>query len=178
MYMDIAVPDDCFELAPNLRQLDKYELALTGRDPLWSLLYPFRANRPNTFTFSVYNAEHKVIAMFGCCPYYKTPKRAAAWWLSTDEPFKSWHYLKNQKRVFEYVASHYDFLCNFATAEQKTTLRWVEYMGFTVDKQEVLVKNVKMKYFYLEPKGFKGEPIDDVCGPRWTTRYQISKDNS
>ena len=51
--MDIAIPDDCFELAPKLRQLDKYELAVTGRDPLWSLLYPFSANRPNTFTFSV-----------------------------------------------------------------------------------------------------------------------------
>ena len=53
-------------LAPNLRQLDKYELALMGRDPLWSLLYPFRANRPNTHTFTVFNAKDIPIeAMFG-----------------------------------------------------------------------------------------------------------------
>tara|TARA_R100000353_G_scaffold78458_1_gene59177 strand:+ start:3848 stop:3952 length:105 start_codon:yes stop_codon:yes gene_type:complete len=34
MYMDISIPEDAFRLAPNLRQLDKYELALMGRDPL------------------------------------------------------------------------------------------------------------------------------------------------
>ena len=55
---------------------------------------------------------------------------------------------------------------NVATEEQKTTLRWVEYMGFTISKRPILVKNVKMKYFSIEPKGFKGEPIDNVCGPR------------
>ena len=178
MYMDIAVPDDCFELAPKLRSLDRYEIAVTGRDPLWALLYPFRANRKNTHTFSVFNNEDKVIAMFGCCPIYNNPKKGQAWWLSTEEPFKSYHYLRNQKRVFEYVASHYDFLFNFATAEQKKVLRWVSYMGFTIDNREVLVKNVKMKYFYLRPKGFNGEPIDNVCGPRWITRYQKSADNS
>ena len=35
-----------------------------------------------------------------------------------------------------------------ATAEQKKTLRWVQYMGFTISDKEVLVKQVKMKYFY------------------------------
>ena len=49
---------------------------------------------------------------------YKSPTKGAAWWLSTDEPFKSWHYLRNQKRAFEWVASHYKFVFNFATAEQ------------------------------------------------------------
>ena len=178
MYMDISIPEDAFRLAPNLRQLDKYELALMGRDPLWSLLYPFRANRPNTHTFTVFNAKEIPIAMWGVCPMYKSITKGAAWWLSTDEPFKSWHYLRNQKRAFEWVASHYKFVFNFATAEQKQSLRWVQYMGFTVSDKEVLVKNVKMKYFYLEPKGFNGEPIDDVCGPRWRTLNQNSTDNS
>ena len=38
MYMDIAVPDDCFALAKKLKQTDKYELAVTGKEPLWVLL--------------------------------------------------------------------------------------------------------------------------------------------
>ena len=97
MYMDIAIPDDCFELAPKLRQLDKYELAVTGRDPLWSLFIRFVQTDLIHHTFCFYDKNHNVVAMFGCCPYYKTPEKAAAWWLSTDEPFKSWHYLKNQK---------------------------------------------------------------------------------
>ena len=45
MYMDIAIPDDCFELAPKIKQTDKFELAVMGKDPLWTLLYPFRINR-------------------------------------------------------------------------------------------------------------------------------------
>ena len=40
--MDIAIPDDCYELAPRLKQLDKYEIASLGYDPLRALLYPFR----------------------------------------------------------------------------------------------------------------------------------------
>ena len=178
MYMDIAIPDDCFELAPKLRQLDKYELAVTGRDPLWSLLYPFRANRPNTFTFSVYDKNHNVVAMFGCCGEKGNPQRGTAWWLSSTEPFDSFKFMKHQKRVFQWLASKYKFLWNVATEEQQATLRWVKYMGFTISDRQILVKNVKMKYFYLEPKGFLGEPIDNVCGPRWITRYQNSADNS
>ena len=58
MYMDIAIPDDCFELAPKLKQTDKYELAVMGRDPLWTLLYPFRINRPNVHTFGVYQKSY------------------------------------------------------------------------------------------------------------------------
>tara|TARA_B100000927_G_scaffold23829_1_gene17975 strand:- start:66 stop:602 length:537 start_codon:yes stop_codon:yes gene_type:complete len=178
MYMDIAVPDDCFALAKKLKQTDKYELAVTGKEPLWVLLYPFRINRPNVHTFSVYKDNHEVVAMFGCCGEKKNPERGTAWWLSSEEPFDSFKFMKNQKRVFQWLASKYKFLWNVATEEQKATLRWVQYMGFKISNRQLLVKNVKMKYFYLEPKGFKGEPIDNVCGPRWITRYQKSADNS
>ena len=178
MYMDIAVPDDCFELAPKIKQTDKYELAVMGKDPLWVLLYPFRINRENVHTFGVYKDDGTIVAMFGGCGSQANPKKGTAWWLSTHEPFESFHYMRHQKRVFQWLASHYSFMWNVATEEQKTTLRWVEYMGFTISKRPILVKNVKMKYFSIEPKGFKGEPIDNVCGPRWITRYRKSADNS
>ena len=63
--MDIAIPDDCYELAPRLKQLDKYEIASLGYDPLRALLYPFRYYKKNTITFSLFNNKHQVIAMWG-----------------------------------------------------------------------------------------------------------------
>ena len=178
MYMDIAIPDDCFELAPKIKQTDKFELAVMGKDPLWTLLYPFRINRPNVHTFGVYQDDGTIEAMFGCCSSMDDEKKGTAWWLSTEEPFANYRYMRHQKRVFTWLASHYSYLWNVATEEQEKTLRWVKYMGFTISNRPLLVKRVKMKYFYIEPKGFNGEPIDDVCGPRWRTLNQNSTDNS
>ena len=98
MYMDVAVPDDCFVLAQKLKQTDKYELAVTGKEPLWVLLYPFRINRPNVHTFSVYKDNDEVVAMFGCCGEKGNPQRGTAWWLSSTEPFDSFKFMKHQKK--------------------------------------------------------------------------------
>ena len=54
LYVEKTIPDDCFRLAPNLQQLDKYELAAMGIDPLTALINPFRYNRPNTHTFTIF----------------------------------------------------------------------------------------------------------------------------
>ena len=59
MYMDIAIPDDCFELVPKLKQTDRYELATINKEPLLSLLYPFRIQRKNIITFSLFNNKEK-----------------------------------------------------------------------------------------------------------------------
>ena len=128
--------------------------------------------------FQFNDKNHNVVAMFGCCPYYKTPEKGAAWWLSTDEPFKSWHYLRNQKEHLNGLQVIINLFLTLLQQNKNNHFGGYNIWDLQFLIQEVLVKNVKMKYFYIEPKGFNGEPIDDVCGPRWRTLNQNSTDNS
>ena len=34
LYVEKTVPADCFELAPKLQKIDRFEIAVTGLDPL------------------------------------------------------------------------------------------------------------------------------------------------
>ena len=86
LYVEKTIPDDCFRLAPNLQQLDKYELATMGIDPLTALINPFRYNRPNTHTFTVFEqGTDEIVAIWGAMPVSKTnPHKAAVWFLASD----------------------------------------------------------------------------------------------
>ena len=69
LYVEKTIPDDCFRLAPNLKQLDKYEVAVMGLDPLTALLLPFQYNRPNTNTFTIFEKEtDEIVAIWGAMP--------------------------------------------------------------------------------------------------------------
>ena len=51
LYVEKTTPEDCFELAKNLKQVDKYELAIWGLDPLQALLQPFRYTKRKVHTY-------------------------------------------------------------------------------------------------------------------------------
>ena len=50
LYVEKTTPEDCFELAKNLKQVDKYELAIWGLDPLQALMQPFRYTKRKVHT--------------------------------------------------------------------------------------------------------------------------------
>ena len=175
MYMDIAIPDDCYELAPSLKELDKYEIASLGYDPLRALLYPFRYYKKNTITFSLFNNKHQVIAMWGVCPIYKHQTTGKIWFLSTEEPFTNFvKFCKGNIIFVRYVEEHFRYLFNTCSFEQTKTIRWLKFLGFTFKNTPVLVKGQKMLYFYKKPniKVFRGvKPILKHLGPRyWATQ--------
>ena len=79
LYVEKTVPDDCYKLAPNLQQLDKYELGALGIDPLTALINPFRYCRPNTHSFTIFEeATEEVVAIWGVMPVSKVEPRKAA----------------------------------------------------------------------------------------------------
>ena len=177
-HMDIAIPDDSFEVAKNMKATDRFEIAVVGTDPLNACLLPFRARRKNTHTFTIFNDENKPIAMWGVIPEKKNNQRGLVWFLSDESALSEIRFLRNQKRAFKWVACHYKFIWNFCTEEQKKTIRWLKYLGFVFNGTVRVVNNVKMLYFYYEPKKVQIEPIDDLCGPRWATRMNQKVDNS
>ena len=68
LYVEKTIPEHCFLLAPNLKALDRYEIALWGLDPLQALLQPFRYSRPNVNSFTILTKDHKIAAIFGAVP--------------------------------------------------------------------------------------------------------------
>ena len=176
LYVEKTVPDDCFALAPNLKQLDKYELGTIGIDPLTALINPFRYNRPNTHSFTIFNEKDEVVAIWGAMPYSRIhPRRAAIWFLSSDLlEINKRDFLKGNARWLYYLESHYDFVFNFIIKEHKRSIKWLKWQKFTFSKETTLVNGVEMYYFYkyLPKVDVNIQPIISELGPKWTTELK------
>jgi hypothetical protein len=173
LIVEKTIPDHCFSLAPNLKAIDRYEIAVLGYDPIHALLLPFRYARPNTCTYTILT-EHtnEVVAIFGVIPTKTNPKVGYIWFLSSNLLDKYYRYfLRGNKRWLSYMEEHYEYLCNYIIAEHTLSIRWLKWQGFIFSK-EILVKGVKMYYFYKRLHGAikKGtQPVLREIGPYWAT---------
>lgn len=171
LYVEKGTPAHAFELAFKLRQLDKYELALAGHDPLTALVNPFRFTRPNVNTYTVLK-NGEVLAMFGVVSTRHNEKHGSVWMLSSEKLDEDWYYFsKRTKKWVKYFLSDYEYVYNYITKEHKTNIKWLKWLGFEFKKKEIIVKNVELLYFYSYiPKVYKDiQPIIGDIGPQWTT---------
>ena len=177
LYVEKTVPADCFELAPKLQNIDRFEIAVTGLDPLKALLLPFLKKRPNTHTFSIFNDKHEVVAIWGAMPSYKhNDKVGTVYFLASDDLKKDYRYfLRHNKKWIYYLEEHYTFLSNYIIAEHEVSIRWLKWIGYKFKSQVILVNNVKMFYFYKQlAHPVKGtQPIYSEFGPQWATEIEI-----
>jgi hypothetical protein len=179
LYVEKGTPAHAFELAFKLRELDKYELALNGRDPLSALIDPFRFNRPNVNTYTVLK-DNKVLAMFGVVSTRINPKHGSVWMLSSKELDKYWYYFtKRTKKWVDYFLSDYNFVHNYVTIEHKNNIKWLKWLGFSFKSKEIIVKGVKVLYFYKEIHCVSKDiqPVLGDIGPLWTTDEKLKVDN-
>lgn len=171
LYVEKATPNDAFDLAFNLRQLDKYEVAAMGNTPLEVLIAPFRYTRNGVNTYTVfYNKE--VVAMFGVISTPQNPKHGTVWMLASNELENHWLYFtKRTKKWVKYFLSDYNYVHNYISVEQKTNIKWLKWLGFSFKKQVILVKGTKVLYFYRKIQGVSKciQPIIGDIGPKWTT---------
>jgi len=174
LIVEKTTPEHCFDLAPRLKSIDRYELALWGLDPLLALLQPFRfTRRKNIHTFTILTeSKQEVVAIFGAVPTRNNHKIGTIWFLASDLLDKHYAYfLKRNKKWLHYLEENYDYLCNYITEEHQTSIRWLKWQGFEFSKP-MLVKNVKVLYFYkrlhnVVKNGM--QPILNEIGPAWKT---------
>ena len=162
LIVEKTTPEHCFDLAPRLKSIDRYELALWGLDPLLALLQPFRfTRRKNIHTFTILTESTR-----------NNHKIGTIWFLASDLLDKHYAYfLKRNKKWLHYLEENYDYLCNYITEEHQTSIRWLKWQGFKFSKP-MLVKNVKVLYFYkrlhnVVKNGM--QPILNEIGPAWKT---------
>ena len=174
LVVEKTTPEHCFDLAPRLKSIDRYELALWGLDPLLALLQPFRfTRRKNIHTFTILTeSKQEVVAIFGAVPTKHNEKVGSIWFLASDLLDKHYTYfLRRNKLWLHFLEENYDYLCNYITEEHQTSIRWLKWQGFNFSKP-MLVKNVKVLYFYkrlhnVVKNGM--QPILNEIGPTWKT---------
>ena len=173
LYVEKTTPEDCFRLAPNLKQLDKFEVALWGMDPLQALLIPFRYKKNNKHTYTVFDTSHNIVAIFGVAPTINNTKAGRIWLLSSNLLEKNFfNFLKVNKKWLYYLEEDYSYISNYITEEQETSIKWLKWQGFTFAKKPMLVKNVKVLYFYKRLHNvvkYGTQPILEEIGPKWAT---------
>jgi len=174
LVVEKTTPEHCFDLAPRLKSIDRYELALWGLDPLLALLQPFRfTRRKNIHTFTILTeSKQEVVAIFGAVPTRNNNKIGTIWFLASDLLDKHYTYfLRRNKLWLHFLEENYEYLCNYITEEHQTSIRWLKWQGFEFSKP-MLVKNVKVLYFYkrlhnVVKNGM--QPILNEIGPTWKT---------
>lgn len=171
LYVEKGTPAHAFELAFKLRQLDKYEIAINGHSPLDALINPFRFTREGVNTYTVLN-DGNVLAMFGVVSKRNNIKHGSVWMLSSEELDKHWYYFtKRTKKWVDYFLSDYEYVSNYITKEHKTNIKWLKWLGFSFKKQNIIVKDVELLYFYKKIHRVSKDiqPILGDIGPIWTT---------
>lgn len=79
---------------------------------------------------SIINDEGKVIGMFGVGEY--SPKIGIPWLLASDElPRIAKEFIPQSRQWIERIHEDYDLLFNFVYAENKTSIRWLKWLGFS-----------------------------------------------
>lgn len=180
LVVEKTTPEHCFDLAPRLKSIDRYELALWGLDPLLALLQPFRfTRRKNIHTFTILTeSKQEVVAIFGAVPTRNNNKIGTIWFLASNLLDKHYTYfLRRNKLWLHFLEENYDYLCNYITEEHQTSIRWLKWQGFNFSKP-MLVKNVKVLYFYkrLHSVVKNGmQPVLNDLGPTWKTELKSKK---
>lgn len=180
LVVEKTTPEHCFDLAPRLKSIDRYELALWGLDPLLALLQPFRfIRRKNIHTFTILTeSKQEVVAIFGAVPTRNNNKIGTIWFLASDLLDKHYTYfLRRNKLWLHFLEENYEYLCNYITEEHQTSIRWLKWQGFNFSKP-MLVKNVKVLYFYKrlhDVVKIGMQPVLNDLGPAWKTELKSKK---
>ena len=91
--------------------------------------------------------------------------------LRTLELTLSVMYTKRTKKWANYFLSDYKFVYNFVPKDNKVTIKWLKWLGFEFSDKEIVVRGVKVLYFYKYiQRVYKDiQPLLDDIGPLWIT---------
>lgn len=95
--------------------------------------------------------EGKIEAVFGVSV---VSDYAIPWFLATDK-FKEFRFTfaKESKKVVKELLSTYKCLSNFVSSRHKESIRWLKWLGFTVDETAPVIfqdDNVPFYQFYMK----------------------------
>jgi hypothetical protein len=138
-------PNDLYSLACRLRDIDKRELAaVTEDDPYSNILYCSMQSDP-CWVLIYYDDP---VAIGGAAPHLEREGFGIPWFMATDEvdtnkAIRMW-LAEHSKSLIAKLHERYRRLENYISAENKTTMTWLEWLGFQIGEAERLGRNGEM----------------------------------
>ncbi|RED53490.1 hypothetical protein [Aestuariispira insulae] len=128
LHIRIALPEDAFQLAPNLREADKQEvITSTGKDPLKVIQESLEISSE---AYSIVSPEGQVIGIFGLCAV-PDGSLGIPWLLASPEILKHRrHFLSECRGWIERFQDKHNVLANCVDARNTISIRWLEWCGF------------------------------------------------
>jgi hypothetical protein len=122
------------ELAANMREEDAAECwAVAHHTPLQALFTSLKASRRPLAGL----ADDTVLCMFGVLEPALVCGIGAPWFLSSkDLPKHARAFLRFSRVWAERLAHEHSFLVNHVDARHTAAVRWVQWLGFTIDPAE------------------------------------------
>jgi hypothetical protein len=146
-----ATYEDCLTLAPVLRKEDKDEVWASGRHLPEEALIRCLRTTPNT---KVGVVDGEIICMFGVSPA-KDMRIGIPWMLGSDGIKKiSKEFLRRNRDALDEVSIGYSTLINYVWSKNTTHIRWLKWMGFTIETSSMHVGH-DQEIFYRFYKNLK-----------------------
>lgn len=171
LYVEKTIPDHCFSLSKRLKRSDREEVAIMGNDPLFSMLSAFRYKYRKVRCYTVMS-NNKPLAIFGVLPTKQNPRNGAVWFLSAELTKDQWSYFsKRSKKWLKFLLNDFDYVFNIVPKHNKRTVKWLKWLGFSFKKEELVVHDLQMLYFYKHiQRVYKTiQPDLEDIGPVWAT---------
>jgi len=128
-----ATREHAVKLAARMRASDLRELRALGLDPFVALYDGIKVSR-DAVTGLV---DGRVLGMFGVAVYVPLSDEGCPWFLGSYEvPQHSRAFLRFCKTGLSHIAPQYSLLVNYVDARYPEAVRWVRWLGFTVDAPE------------------------------------------
>ena len=146
-----ATYEDCLALAPVLRQEDKDEVWASGKHLPEEALIRCLRSTPQT---KVAEIDGEIICMFGVSPA-KDMRIGIPWMLGSDGIKKvSKEFLRRNQEALAEISTGYTSLINYVWSKNTTHIRWLKWMGFTIEYQSMQVGH-DQEIFYRFHKHLK-----------------------
>ena len=130
-----ATPKHADYLATRLRPIDALEVACVGSTPERSL--HLSLTLPNSKVLTAVDQQDTPLFMCGVSQSPEQPDMGVVWLLASKEIMKhKRHFLKMSMPIFDDFLKGYKALYNFVHKDNKTSIRWLEWCGCTVDKSQ------------------------------------------
>lgn len=146
-----CVISDVDIIVDNMRLPDIRECALVGVTPKVALHVPFVEDGSKGFTIT---HKQKPVAMCGVTPLDDYNYRGKIWFLGTDDiDHISKSFYKYSKLILRFLSCEYDFVENYVPIDHEKTIKWLQWIGFEIEKQQYFVDEHEFfRLFYCNPQ--------------------------
>ncbi len=141
--------DDLVYVAENMRAIDRQELAdLTGSEPFKAL-----ENSVRLSDYALTVCDNDVpLCVCGIARISMLSERGAPWLLGTDKlREQSRGFVLLSRGIFGMMSKKYEYLENLVSADNGRSIRWLKWLGFTVEAAKPAgISQKPFHRFYME----------------------------